>query len=179
MTDKQIKISETKRYCEGIDCLWCDEKEPCIYKIANELEQQLKRKEQECERLSKGYAELTDIVEPYMGDFTGYNEELGGFDIVLCVKEILDQLKKENEELKKELELNTANAVVIDMAKRLHKYKQALTDTKENIEKIKDCTTTEMVEISTRKDYDGFLALKGISVKTTKILQKISEVLDD
>lgn len=29
----------TKRYCEGIDCAWCQEKsEPCIYKVANELE---------------------------------------------------------------------------------------------------------------------------------------------
>lgn len=24
-----------KKYCDGIDCQWCSEKEPCIYKIAN------------------------------------------------------------------------------------------------------------------------------------------------
>ena len=24
-----------KKYCEGIDCQYCSEKEPCIYKIAN------------------------------------------------------------------------------------------------------------------------------------------------
>ena len=56
------------------------------------LYKQLKLKEQECERLSKGYAELTEIVSPYMDDFTGYNEKLGGFDIVLCVKELLGKL---------------------------------------------------------------------------------------
>ena len=49
---------------------------------------------QECERLSKGYAELTDIVAPYMDDFTGYNEQLGGFDLILCVKELLERLDK-------------------------------------------------------------------------------------
>ena len=56
MTDKQIiinKMDKPKRYCEGIDCAWCNEKEPCIYKIANELEEKLLRKEQECEELKK------------------------------------------------------------------------------------------------------------------------------
>ena len=53
--------------------------------------------------MSKGYAELTEIVSPYIDDFTGYNEKLGGFDIVLCVKELLQQfkhLKTENEKIK-------------------------------------------------------------------------------
>lgn len=65
----------------------------------------LKAKEKECERLKEGYSELTDIVNPYMGDFTGYNEEFGGFDIVLCVKELMEQfdkLKAENEILEKD-----------------------------------------------------------------------------
>jgi len=77
--------------------LICKDNPNCDYK-------QLKRKEQECERLKEGYSELTDIVSPYMDDFTGYNEELGGFDIVLCVKEFmeqLDQLKAYNNELKR------------------------------------------------------------------------------
>ena len=43
------------------------------------------------DKMSKGYAELTELVRPYIDDFTGYNEELGGFDIVLCVKELLQQ----------------------------------------------------------------------------------------
>lgn len=55
------------------------------------------------EKMSKGYAELTEIVRPYIEDFTGYNEKLGGFDIVLCVKELLEQFKHlqtENEKIK-------------------------------------------------------------------------------
>ena len=50
---EQEKEKKEKRYCEGIDCAWCSEKEPCIYKIANELEEKLLRKEQECEELKK------------------------------------------------------------------------------------------------------------------------------
>lgn len=59
------------------------------------------------EKMSKGYAELTEIVSPYIDDFTGYNEKLGGFDIVLCVKELLqqlDSLKAQNDTYKKMLE---------------------------------------------------------------------------
>ena len=47
MTDKK----EIKKYCSGIDCLTCGEPEPCIYRIANELQEQLNRKEEECEKL--------------------------------------------------------------------------------------------------------------------------------
>ena len=43
MTDKK----EIKKYCSGIDCLTCDEAEPCIYRIANKLQEQLNRKEEE------------------------------------------------------------------------------------------------------------------------------------
>ena len=53
------------------------------------------------EKMSKGYAELTELVRPYIDDFTGYNEELGGFDIVLCVKELLQQFDSTQEENKK------------------------------------------------------------------------------
>lgn len=44
-------MKEIKKYCSCIDCLACDEAEPCIYRIANNLQEQLKRKEQECEKL--------------------------------------------------------------------------------------------------------------------------------
>ena len=43
MTDKK----EIKKYCLGIDCLTCNEAEPCIYRIANKLQEQLSRKEEE------------------------------------------------------------------------------------------------------------------------------------
>ena len=43
MADKK----EIKKYCWGIDCLTGGEVEPCIYRIANKLQEQLKRKEEE------------------------------------------------------------------------------------------------------------------------------------
>ena len=46
-------MSECKKYCEGLDCSVCDETEPCIYRIANKLQEQLKRKERECEQLKE------------------------------------------------------------------------------------------------------------------------------
>lgn len=36
MTERKIK-----RYCEGIDCAWCNQEEPCIYRIANKYLQTL------------------------------------------------------------------------------------------------------------------------------------------
>lgn len=117
MTDKQIII-------DGIDVSGCSygEIEKSIFKCSCEYNvrsasmfckdnpncyyKQYKLKEQECEELKRGYAELTETVSPYMDDFTGYNEELGGFDLALCVKELmeqLDQLKAENERLEKKL----------------------------------------------------------------------------
>ena len=52
MTDKQVK-----KYCNGL-CDVCDElgiynEEPCIYKIANKLEEKLLYREQECEELKR------------------------------------------------------------------------------------------------------------------------------
>lgn len=86
---------------------------------------QLQRKTQECEELKKGYAELTKIVSPYMDDFTGYNEELGGFDPILCVKELCQQLAhkmQENEELKKN------NQILCDLYKNVDSCLQKRTE---------------------------------------------------
>lgn len=134
---------------------YCKDRPNCYYK-------QLKRKEQECERLSKGYAELTDIVSPYMDDFTGYNEELGGFDLILCVKELLeqlDQLKAENDELKKKCNIYTCG----------------ICGNKEDCNKLYK-TLTEIKEIAyelTNEEYTDF-----IESKQEQILEKC-EVLDE
>ena len=81
MTDKQIiinKMDKPKRYCEGIDCAWCNEKEPCIYKIANELEEKLLRKEQECEELKHEVELMMDCesckVDEYKQTLTDIKE---------------------------------------------------------------------------------------------------------
>ena len=176
MTDKQIII-------DGVvvsGCCWCTQgvtgmicadwhisndcsKNPnCCYKQLKrdeqrivELNKTIQAKEQECERFSKGYAELTDIVAPYMDDFTGYNEELGGFDIVLCVKELmeqLDQLKSDNKHLNDLLN-------------------QALKDY-ENASQ----TLTEIKEIA---EAESYLSPQSTRLLVHKILQKISEVEDE
>lgn len=97
--------------------------------------QQLDKLKKENEKMSKGYAELTEIVSSYIDDFTGYNEKLGGFDIVLCIKELshqLDQLKVEIEQEKalKETYLTCYKAKHEDIEGVLFKLKQTLTEIK-------------------------------------------------
>lgn len=47
------------------------------------------------------------------------------------------------------------------------------------LKKIQDCATTEMVEISTRTDYNGLIALKGISAKVTQVLKEVEGEIDE
>ena len=47
-----------KKYCDGLDCDMCGESEPCIYREANELQKQLKRKEQELQEAMDNYVQL-------------------------------------------------------------------------------------------------------------------------
>ena len=117
-----------------------------------ELQEQFDQLKAENEKMSKGYAELTEIVSPYIDDFTGYNQKLGGFDIVLCVKELLQQfkhLKTENDETWKTMSITFDNGFVktevadISMAEYSQlklentKYKQTLTEIKEIAEPYK------------------------------------------
>ena len=37
------------------------------------------------------YDDLLKVVEPYLGDFTGYDEKEQAFNIVLAVKELLEE----------------------------------------------------------------------------------------
>ena len=71
-------------------------------KDIHDKKQQLNQLKAENEKMEKGYIELTEIVSPYIDDFTGYNEELKGFDIVLCVKELMQQLDRLKEEVEKQ-----------------------------------------------------------------------------
>ena len=41
------------------------------------------------------YDKLLELIEPYMYDFLGYNEETQSFDIILACKEILEMERKE------------------------------------------------------------------------------------
>ena len=116
----------------------------------------------ENEKMSKGYSKLTEIVSPYMDDFTGYNEELGGFDIVLCVKELLqqlDQLKSENEHLSEKEE----------------EAKHYLEESENSLKLSK--TLTEIKEIA-EKDF-RHTAWEEYAKQLKQILQKINEVEND
>ena len=88
-------------------------------------------------------------------------------------KEINAELKAENEKLEEQLELNTANAVVIDMAQRLYKLKQTLTEIKEIVE---HCINQD---ICTFCDYSDRCYIEDEEIPTYDvcklILQKISE----
>ena len=87
MTDEQIiinKMDKPKRYCEGIDCAWCNEKEPCIYKIANELEEKLLRKEQECEELKEEVKKQKEIAKEYEQRWlNSYGVQKGQYERIL------------------------------------------------------------------------------------------------
>ena len=149
MTDKQIIIDGYNlEYIKEL--LYNGQRSAISTKTFEAIIEELKRKEQECEELKEGYSELTDIVSPYMDDFTGYNEELGGFDIVLCVKELmeqLDQLKAENDELKKNY---------FTVIQQRNKAEQTLTEIKEI------ATENSLAQVGYNPDWD-------------LILQKISE----
>lgn len=81
MTDKEIK-----KYCSGVDCLTCDEAEPCIYRIANKLQEQLNRKEQECEDLKKKLNQSMYLSE---GTLRLYSKRKN-----IKYKQALDEIKK-------------------------------------------------------------------------------------
>ena len=80
-------MKEMKKYCSGIDCLTCDEVELCIYRIANKLQEQLKRKEEECEEYKQALDEIRDYRVCEINDVDG---EEG--DVIL---EIIDEVKEQ------------------------------------------------------------------------------------
>ena len=133
-----------------------------------EMAEQLDKLKKENEKMSKGYAELTEIISPYIDDFTGYNEKLDGFDIVLCVKELLqqiDQLKVELEQEKalKETYLTCYKAKHEDIEGVLFKLKQTLADIKEIVKNFIKNVSDRCVETT---------PMYGVH---KQILQKISE----
>ena len=160
--------------CKDVDVKYCYYKQlkrseaqcEAMFVSHTDLEKKYKAKEQECERLSKGYAELTDIVSPYMDDFTGYNEEFGGFDLILCIKELLqqlDQLKAENDELKFQ------NKRLDEVATHWHK---SIFKVERNERKLKQ-TLTEIKEIA---QYDVYTPHTDLCIKLNWVKKKISEV---
>lgn len=102
-----------KKYCDGIDCAFCSEKEPCIYKIANRLESELKHKEQEYNKL---YIQL-EADEEY------HKEEENTLRKIIKNKEERNiELYKENNKLKaKEQECERLNEYSVGFARKCQK----------------------------------------------------------
>ena len=130
------------------------------------------------EKMSKGYAELLEIVSPYIDDFTGYNEKLGGFDIVLCVKELLqqlDSLKAQNDTYKKMLEDEEVRFALNEVRtgerhlwfNKAEKLEQTLIEIKDIAENVIKNVSDKCIETT---------PMYGVH---KQILQKISEVLNE
>ncbi len=109
---------EIKKYCEGLDCAICDEKEPCIYKIANELEQKLANKEQECERLKN--ERTVDLVKQldqlkaenkHLNDLL--NQALKDYDKARETLTEIKEIAEENDELLQGYHTEWANNKII------------------------------------------------------------------
>ena len=170
MTDKQIN----RKYCDGIDCGWCAEKEPCIYKIANRLEEQLQSKEQECEELKKARENRRCAWKSLEGSFCPEAQQQ------------LDQLKAENEELKNTVyylrrefkNIKWTNKAISKQCenlncKDLQKLKQALKGIKEIAETQQSWNELNR-QFSETESEDDIFAYNWSALK--QILQKISEV---
>lgn len=61
------------------------------------------------------------------------------------------------------------------LLKKLNRKEQECEKLTDALLKIKKCAVTGMVEITTRADYNGFLALQGITAKVNQVL-KINKV---
>lgn len=72
------------KYCDGLDCEICGEKEPCIYKIANKLEEENKK-------LRKKYGELEINYDGKLDVIDGKNEKIKKLELKLeKIKKLLN-----------------------------------------------------------------------------------------
>ena len=167
MTDKQIiinKMDKPKRYCEGIDCAWCNEKEPCIYKIANELEEKLLRKEQECERLKEEVSLLKESNSKLQ-----QIEDVNSLE--KCYLQQLDQLKAENEQLKRQHQAD--KGLITSTGKMnyqlIQEYDKLKTDKAEALEQLEFVRTLNTIrEAENRKLEQTLTEIKEIAEEAKK-----------
>lgn len=92
MTDKQIK-----KYCDGLDCDICNEKEPCIYKIANELEEKLLAKERQNKDLREDIKDIANLLD------LDTDEEYNFGNIEIAIKDLRQECKKAKNIIKEAL----------------------------------------------------------------------------
>lgn len=95
------------------------------------------------------------------------------------IKEELETQKQINKDCEAEYRRVVSQyKAVVEQNKQLqvelNEIKKESKNLSEALLKIKNCAVTEMVEIATRADYNGFLALQGITAKVNQVL-KINE----
>ena len=173
MTDKQIIDCE---YLETGEIKFCNALNVSFYSdflcnkgncIILKLEQQLKAKEQECERLKKKLKEMNEVIRT----------ETTRCSLVNSLKTELDQLKAENEELKGIRDRNFLHA--LEEQEKANKLKQTLTEIKPILEFY---ANSKMGEEQPDRTYKIMLSGGYIMAYDPKparqALQKISEVED-
>lgn len=141
-----------KRYCEGIDCAWCNQEEPCIYRIANELKEQIKRKEQEYEKLIKVNSNLYVEILAILKENTNLQQQI-------------NQLEDEYKILENNLDSRTR-----DFEDIIDEYKQNIKDIKK-ISKSYCDSCKKFVGLNQKLDckYCNY----------NKVLQKIKEITNE
>lgn len=89
---------------DAINCLKRLHKENAELKAYKDVNEDFKKAWEELkaenEQRKDLYTDLLEIVEPYLSDFTGYDENEQAFNIVLAVKELLSEFSIENDKLK-------------------------------------------------------------------------------
>lgn len=131
MTNKK----EIKKYCSGLDCLTCDEVEPCIYRIANKLQEQLERKEQENKKLKEDEKSLLNIIDNLQKEKNKWVEKYNDLG------QDFDQLKKTCRELRKCYKNNSAlldfeETNTTKLVNKVMKLEQTLTEIKEIVKNM-------------------------------------------
>ena len=86
------------------------------------------------------------------------------------------ELSEQNSNLRAELE--TQKQTNKDCEIEYRRVVSQCNELRDALLKIKDCVITEMVEIAARADYNGFLALQGITAKVNQVL-KLNEVKNE
>jgi vacuolar-type H+-ATPase subunit I/STV1 len=166
-----FKIAQTYRLLSGRiqSCGDCYHTINHYIPMIKELEKQLKAKEQECEMWKNLTVDNGAVALKYQKQLDQLKSELQtkkvwhkiANEIAKKNSEYANQLKVENEELKKEInnKYSVSNFNVIFMREHIHNLKATLTEIKEITEEY-------------QKEY---LVNNGVNLLCNQILQKISE----
>ena len=168
-------MSKIKKYCEGLDCAICDEKEPCIYKIANELQEQLQAKEQECEFSNLKIIQLQETLSQYETDLSTKD------CIVETCKAQYKELKAELEQYKasKQASYEALQKKCNELELENRKLKQRIIEIDHSYKNRQEELEQTLIEIKKiAEDQKDVLESMRIDI-AEQILNKINEVIKD